>query len=191
MLGGSSAQATTSLKCPLLISCPTITLPGPTVTLPRRTITVTPPPRTVTVYRYKTLVRHSTATKTLIQRVPGPTVTHNMVQTTTHNVVQPQSTATVVGPTQTKTVTQKGAQRHKSAGVKTVTQTTTTTKTKIHESVVTLTKTQAAAYSAGLTIGGVAIVLLVLWLAYILGYKTSDHEEKKELRGFIDQIRRR
>lgn len=202
------AEAATTAQdlavCPLPpLVCVTVTatvrLPGATVTLPRRTVTllnpvtVRVPPVTVSQ-----IIRVPRVTQTIIlppRTLPGPVRT----------VVRPglpgaTKTATVVV---SKEVIRNGTAPPITREVRTtlpgVGQTSTTSVRlppgkeviRIPGTTKTVTKFQALGLSLLALLLLMALGLFLLWLGFVLGYKSSDKENMSFLKSLRDAARRR
>lgn len=127
--------------------------------------------------------------------VPGPRVT------------VPGPRRTVPGPTRTIYVTRNSKtitiRPSPSAGQTIVERDTVTITPSPHpkpspavkvvekERVITLSIPKAVGFSVGLVLLGILIALLLLWALYTIGYKEGNEGDKKFLRDFLNELRRR
>jgi hypothetical protein len=165
------------------------------VPLPAVTVTVPGPVRTVTER-----VTLPGTVRTVTQRIPGPTVTKTVTKTTTQRIPGPVSTVTLVKPGAVKTVvvrpngqtTTIGQQMAPSGKMVTPTATVTVTKTvnnpaeETKESVIKVTRPQAAGLSVGFIVLGVILGALLLFWAYRSGYLESENKNIQELEELRD-----
>lgn len=190
----------------LCVELPTVTLPGVTVTLPRATVRVPGPTVRlpgVTVSRIVTLppvVRTIIVPQTVTQSVPGvPGGTVTVVRpglpgaTTTATVVVSQR---IIQNGTAPPVTQE-VRSTVSAPVDGQTVTTRATVTPSKEVVrlpgttKTVTKFQAFGLSLLGLLALMGLGLFLLWLGFILGYKSSEKENTNFLRALRDTLRRK
>jgi hypothetical protein len=64
-------------------------------------------------------------------------------------------------------------------------------KTVAKEREITISIPKAVGFSVGLILAGVLLALAALWLIYIVGYREGSEGDKKFLRDFLNDLRRR
>jgi hypothetical protein len=187
-----AAAAVNDTVCPLpgvCVDVPTVTLPGVTVTrlvtLPPQTVRI--PPVTVTK-----IINLPPVTRTII--VPGEAGT----RTVTVGLPRATTTATVVV---NKEIIRNGTAPPVTREVRSTVpggQSTVTSATVVpSKEVVRLpgtTRTVTKLQAVGLSLLGLILLmglgLFLLWLGFILGYKSSEKENTNFLRALRDSIRR-